>query len=139
MRTVRDADGNRCLLVKRSGESSRVRDPETGAERFVPNEELEVLDEDPLALAARAVPESARLVCRAARTDAALGLLVELDERGPTSARALLERYDRCESDLHGLVSELIAAGAVERTDVLGERGYRLTETASNGLDRLRE
>ena len=139
MRTVRDDAGNRYLLVKRSSESSRVRDPETGAERFLPNEELEVLDDDPLALAARAIPESVRLVCRAARTDAALGLLVELDERGPTSARALLERYDRCESDLHGLVSELVAAGAIERADVFGERGYRLTEEASDGLDRLRD
>ena len=138
MRTVRGPEGERYLLVKRSGESSRVRDPETGEERHLPNDELDVVDDDPLAVAARAVPENARRVCRAARTDAALGFLLELDDRGPASARALLDRYDRCESDLLGLVSELTAAGVVERTDVAGEPGYRLTEGTSEGLARLR-
>ena len=38
MRTV-DHDGDRYLLVKRSDESSLVRDPETGEERHLPNEE----------------------------------------------------------------------------------------------------
>ena len=35
MQTVRDADGETYLLVKRSGDSSRVRDPGTGEERYV--------------------------------------------------------------------------------------------------------
>ncbi|MFY4816290.1 DUF7346 family protein, partial [Haloarcula sp. AONF1] len=34
MQTVRDGDGETYLLVKRSAESSRVRDPATGAERY---------------------------------------------------------------------------------------------------------
>ena len=63
----------------------------------------------------------------------ALGLLVELDARGPLSVRALLD-YDLCESDLHGLVAELRAAGLVEEADVAGERGYDLTATAAEAL-----
>jgi hypothetical protein len=138
MRTVRSDSGKRYVLVKRSAESSRVRDPETGEERYVPTDRLEVLDDDPLAVAARAIPADVRTVCRAARTDASLGLLLELDRRGPTSARALIEEVDRCESDLHGLISELLAAGAIARTDVAGERGYRLADGVDEALQRLR-
>jgi len=65
VRTVEDGDGTRYLLVKRSGDASLVRDPATGEERYVPNDELSAVEgESPLETAARAVPEPARRVVR---------------------------------------------------------------------------
>ncbi|WP_335999562.1 DUF7346 family protein [Halorientalis halophila] len=139
MRSVRDDSGTRLLLVKQSGESSRVRDPTTGEERYVPNEALEPLDESPLATTARAVPESARTILTAVRDDRTLGLLLELDARGPLAVRDVLAAYDLCESDLHGALAEFRAAGLVAETTVAGERGYRITENASDGLAHLRD
>ncbi|MFW6435455.1 MAG: DUF7346 family protein [Halovenus sp.] len=67
---------------------------------------------------------------------AATSLLLELAVGGPASARELLDRFDVCESDLHGAVSELRAAGVLEPTTVYGERGYRATsEIASSERD----
>ncbi|MEM4781040.1 MAG: hypothetical protein QXG03_05715 [Halalkalicoccus sp.] len=40
MQTVEDAEGTRYLLLKRSGESSLVRDPDTGEERYLRNDTL---------------------------------------------------------------------------------------------------
>jgi hypothetical protein len=135
---VEDADGRRYLLVKRSGESSLVRDPTTGSEEYRPNDELTAVEASGLELAAEAVPESIRRVLRATHNDRALGLLLTLEDRGPTGARTLLDRTDLCESDLHGLLGEFRAAGLVAETDVAGERGYETTALASEGLDRLR-
>jgi hypothetical protein len=138
MRTVRDAQGNRYLLVKRSGSSSRVRDPETGSEQFLDNAELTVVEgESPLETAARGVPEATRRVLSAVHDDRSLGLLCELVDQ-PRSARHLLDAYDLCESDLFGLLGEFRAAGLVAETDVRGERGYEATETASSGVAHLR-
>ncbi|MFD1587159.1 hypothetical protein ACFR9U_09195 [Halorientalis brevis] len=139
MRSVRDESGTLYLLLKQSGESSRVRHPETGEERYIANDELEPVDgESPLATAARAVPDAARTVLTAVRDDRSLGLLLDLDARGPTPVRTLLSAYDLCESDLHGMLAEFRAAGLVEETRVAGERGYETTETAADGLDHLR-
>lgn len=137
MRTVAYGD-KRYLLVKRSTESSLVRDPETGEERYLPNDDLTVTGTAPLALAARAVPDESRRILTAVHSELALGFLVELDDRGPLSVREVLGSYDLCESDLHGLVGELRAAGLVAEAKVNGERGYRTTEAASEGLDQLR-
>jgi hypothetical protein len=138
MRTVEDEDGVRYLLLKESSESSLVRDPESDERRHVPNDALEpVAGESPLATAAGAVAEPVRTLLTAVPDERALGLLLELDERGPLGVRALLE-YDLCESDLHGLLAELRAAGLVTETEVAGERGYETTEVASEGLGRLR-
>ena len=137
MRTA-EHDGDRYLLVKSSGDSSLVRDPETGEERYVPNEELTVTGESPLVVAAGAVPEPQRRLLTAVHSESVLGLLVELDERGPLSVREILDRYDLCESDLHGRVTELRAAGLVEAADVGGERGYAVTDVATAALDALR-
>lgn len=140
MQTVRDETGSKYLLVKRSAESSRVRDPETGKERYVANERLEFVEgESPLAIASHAVPESVRQVMSAVRDDRALGLLLEVDTRGPVPARDLLSWDDYCESDLHGLLMEFRAAGLVVETEVASERGYRTTEQASDALSRLCE
>ncbi len=139
MRTVRDDSGARLLLVKRSGDSSRVRDPETGEERYVPNDRLEFVDDSPLETAATTVPDATRTILTAVRDDRALGLLFELDRRGSVAVRDLMRGYDLCESDLHGLLGEFRAAGLVDEATVAGERGYRLTETASEGLAALRD
>ncbi|MGQ4555758.1 DUF7346 family protein [Halobellus sp. GM3] len=139
MQTVRDASGDRYLLVKRSSESSRVRDPETGEERYLPNETLTFdRDDAPLAVAAGAVPEPVRRVVTAAHDDRSLGLLVELADRGPVSVVELLDAYGLCESDLHGLLAEFRAAGLLAETTVHGERGYDATETTRRAVASLR-
>lgn len=140
MQTVRDGDGRRYLRLKRSAESSLVRDPRTGEERYLPNDELTVVDGEPaLSVAARAVPGARRRLLRAVRDDATLGLLVLLADRGPLPVRRLLDATDCCESDLHGRLGELRAAGAVEEVRVAGERGYDATEEAAETLAALRE
>jgi hypothetical protein len=137
MRTVRDESGERYLLEKQSGESSRVRDPETGETFHRPTDALEPVDEPPLAVAAAAVPESVRALVVGVHGERALGLLVELDE-GPRAVRDLLAETALCESDLHGTLGELRAAGLVAETTVAGERGYRVTADAAAALDALR-
>jgi hypothetical protein len=139
MRTVRDDEGARYLLVKRSAESSLVRDPTTGSERYVPNGDLQVVgDASPLTTAAEAVPASVRRVLTATPNDRALGLLVELADRGPLAVRTLLDTYDLCESDLHGLLAEFRAAGLIAEARVAGERGYEATETTREAVSLLR-
>jgi hypothetical protein len=139
MRTVEDDAGDRYILLKESDEASLVRDPESGDRRHVPNETLEpVTGESPLVTAAGAVSRPVQAVLTAIPDERALGLLVELDERGPLGVRALLE-YDLCESDLHGLLAEFRAAGLVTEAEVGGERGYATTERASKGLARMRD
>lgn len=137
MRPVRDDEGRRYLLLKESRDSSLVRDPATGEECYLPNDRLDPAEESVLSAAARAVPESTRRVLSAVHDDRALGLLLELD-REPRSVRYLLDATDLCESDLLGLLSEFRVAGLLAEADVGGERGYRTTETASEGLARLR-
>jgi hypothetical protein len=135
MRTVRDESGRRYLLVKESSDASLVRDPETGTQQHLPNDELEPVEgESPLVTAARGVPAPVRRVLSAVHDDRSLGLLVELDARGPLSVHELLDAYDLCESDLHGLLAEFRAAGLIEEADVTGRRGYDATETTRAAL-----
>jgi len=139
MRTVRDEDGTHYLLVKESEESSLVRDPDTGDQMHLPNEDIEsVTGESPLSTAATAVPEGVRRVLTAVPDERALGLLLEVDARGPVGVRLLLDAYDLCESDLHGLLSEFRAAGLVVEADAGGQRGYDTTDAASEALATLR-
>lgn len=139
MRTVRDTEGKRYLLVKESSESSRVRDPETGEEFHLSNDDLESAGgESPLTTAAAGVPAPTRRVMTAVPNERALGLLVELVERGPLPVVQLLDAYDLCESDLHGLLSEFRAAGLIEEAEAYGQRGYDATETAKAGIEHLR-
>jgi hypothetical protein len=138
MRTVEDEDGDRYLLLKESGESSLVQDPDTGETGHVPNEEFEVVDgESPLETASGAVPGAVRTLVTAAHDERALGLLVEIDARGPVDVRTLTAAYDLCESDLHGLLGEFRAAGLLDEADIGGERGYDTTDTASEALRTL--
>ncbi len=135
MRTVRDADGNHYLLLKESGQSSLVRDPATGEQRHLPNDDWELVDgESPLETAASALPETIRRVVTAAHDERALGLLLEIDAQSPVGIRTLLSAYDLCESDLHGLLTEFRAAGLVEEATANGQRGYATTDEASEAL-----
>jgi len=139
MQTVRDGDGETYLLVKRSAESSRVRDPATGAERYVDNDDLRVVDgESPLATAASGVPDPVRQTLGAVRDDRSLGLLAVVVDSGPIAAIDLLDAADMCESDLHGALSELRAAGLVDEAEVAGRRGYEATPVAVEALGLLR-
>lgn len=133
MRTVEDGSGRRYLLVKRSAESSLVRDAETGRERHLPNQELSVVEgADPLVTAARAVVDPDVQSVAGISDPRVLGFLVVLSRRGPRSVRTILDGSTLCESDLHGLTGELRAAGLIEETTVDGERGYRLTEAGAS-------
>jgi hypothetical protein len=138
MQTVRDAAGDRHLLVKRSAESSLIRDPETGTEEYRPNDELTFEDDAPLSVQAAAIPEPLRRVVTAVHDERSLGLLVDLADRGPVSVVELLATTDLCESDLHGLFGELRAAGLVTETEVHGERGYDATDVAETAVASLR-
>ena len=139
MRTVRDADGSHYLLVKQSGDSSLVRDPETGGEHYVANDELSIVDdESPLSTAAAGIDAGVRRLLTATYDDQSLGLVIELVDRGPLSTVALLDSYDLCESDLHGLLAEFRAAGLVEEADSDGRRGYAATTLATQAVEKLR-
>lgn len=138
-RTVVDGGGNRYLLLKRSAESSLVRDPGTGERFHLQNDELTVLEDASTAeTVLRAVPEEVVAVVTAVHDERALALLWELDAEGPMSVRTLLASYDFCESDLHGLLAELTVAGLLEDTEVGGERGYDATDAAGEALAHLR-
>lgn len=137
-RPVRDGDGNRYLLLKQSGESSLVRDPETGERIHLPNEEIEVLDESAVSTVLDAVPDDVATLVTAVHDRRALALLLELDAEGPLAVRTLLSEYDFCESDLHGLLGELQAARLIAETTVVGERGYETTAAGARALAHLR-
>lgn len=139
MRTVSDDDGTRYLLLKQSSETSLVRDPETGAEQYIDNDRLEAVDgESPLVTAAAAVDAPVRRLLTATHNDQSLGLLVELVDRGPCSVLDLLDSYDLCESDLHGLLTEFRAAGLIEESTADGRRGYDATDLAATAVGQLR-
>jgi len=137
-RPVRDAAGNRYLLLKRSGESSLVRDPETGERQHLPNDEIELLEESAVPTVLDAVPDEVVTLVTAVHDERVLAVLLELDAEGPMAVRTLLAEYDFCESDLHGLLGELQAAGLVAETTVVGERGYETTAAGERALTALR-
>ncbi|RKD97510.1 DUF7346 family protein [Halopiger aswanensis] len=138
MKTVQDDTGKRYLLLKRSEQASLVRDPESGNECYVQNDRLESTDEHPFETAARTVPRSVRTLLEAVPDEKTLGLLVELERRGPLGIRTLLDVSDFCESDLHGRLTVLSAAGLLAETEVDGARGYRTTEECADALGVIR-
>lgn len=138
-RIVRDGDGKRYVLEKRSAESSRVRDPETGERRHLPNADLDPVEGgSSLGLAVDGLPPEVVALLTGVPDRRALGLVIELDQRGPTPVRGLLDVGELCESDLHGLLAVLEAGDLVTEVTVAGERGYETTDTASVALDRVR-
>jgi hypothetical protein len=139
MQTVRDEAGRRYLLLEQSGETSSVLDPVEGETREVKTAALDRVDEPPLETAALGVDDALRRVLTAVHDERALGLLLEIDRRGPVSVRTLLAESGLCESDLHGLLTEFRAAGMVAETDLAGGRAYDTTEACASGLEALRE
>lgn len=132
MRTVEDRSGRRYLLLKRARDASLVRDRETGERRHLPNEHLSPVEGvSPLETAAASLPGAARALASAVHDDRTLGLLVALESADGLTARALLDADEHCESDLHGQLAELRAAGLVEAATVDGEEGYRLADDAA--------
>ncbi|WP_246999482.1 DUF7346 family protein [Halosolutus gelatinilyticus] len=138
MKTVRDDTGKRYLLLKQSESASLVRDPETGNECYVRNDRLDVVGESALETAAQTIDSPIRTLLTNVHDEQTLGLLIELADRGPLRIRTLLDAYDVCESDLHGRLTVLSAAGLIDETEVAGERGYRITEPCRRALDVLR-
>lgn len=139
MQTVRDESGSVYVLLKRSSDTSRVRDPRTGEERYLPTDELELVDgRSPLESVASGVSESVRRVLSATHDDRSLGLLLSIADDGPVSVVWLLEETTLCESDLHGLLAEFRAAGLVTETDVDGRRRYKATATLEEAAELLR-
>jgi len=132
MQTVRDAAGETYLLVKRSAESSRVRDPATGEERYVDNDELRIVDgESPLATAASGVPAPVRRTLRAVRDDRSLGLWRSSSTRDRSPRSTSLDAADMCESDLHGTITEFRAAGLIDEAEVAGSAATRRLRSQS--------
>lgn len=139
MQTVRDEDDTRYLLLKRSDESSLVREPDSGEERYLDNANLSPAeDASALETAAAEVEAPIRRLLSAVHDDRTLGFLLVLDAGGPLSVRELLGIDALCESDLHGTLAELRAAGLLEEREVGGERGYATTELATDALSSLR-
>ncbi|MFB6310120.1 MAG: hypothetical protein ABEH64_02945 [Salinirussus sp.] len=135
MRTVMDQAGERYLLLKRSAEAWLVRDPQTGTERHLPAAHLsECPGTSPLEAAAAGVSSDVSEVLTEP-SPRALGLLAEIDRRGPISVRRILADYELCESDLHGLLTEFQAAGLIAEVEIGGERGYTATETLTAQCD----
>jgi hypothetical protein len=140
MRTVYHADGTQYLLCKESSESSLIRDPRSGEEKYVSNEELTIADTDdsPLVAAASGVPETVRTVLIASHGEDALGLLIELTDREGLSIVSMLDAYDYCESELNGQLAEFRAAGLITEIEIYGERGYGPTEMTKTAIESLR-
>ncbi|WP_226481667.1 DUF7346 family protein [Natrinema amylolyticum] len=139
MKTVEDDTGKRYLLLKQSDSASLVRDPKNGNECYIQNDRLEAVgEESALETAARSVSDPVLTLLTNVHDEETLGLLVELSERGALGVRTLLDGYDFCESDLHGRLTVLSAAGLLEETEVTGERGYRLTEDCETALETIR-
>ena len=51
----------------------------------------------------------------------------------------MMREYDQCESDLHGRLAELRAAGLIEEATIGGERGYDAAESTVEVLSMLRD
>lgn len=136
MRNARDETGAPVLVIEETADSCLVRDPVTGDRRSVPRDRLAPLDEPPLRTAARAVPDPVRRLLTAVPHDRALGLLLILEDE-PRSVPELATVCEICESDLHGLLGELRAAGLVRETTVDGTPGYRTTDIATAGIASL--
>ncbi|OVE86050.1 DUF7346 family protein [Natronolimnobius baerhuensis] len=138
MKTVQDDTGKRYLLLKQSTQASLVRDPDTGNECYIQNDRLESSDESTFETLAQTISPAVRTLLTNVHDETTLGILLELEARGPLSVRALLEADTCCESDLHGRLTVLSSADLIDETAVGGERGYRLTEECTTALEAIR-
>lgn len=138
MRTVTGPDGTRYVVRERRPDVWVLTDPSSGETTTAPPEDLTLVDGvDPLEIAASAVANPLRTLVLTVPDERALGLLVELRARGPTPVRTIVEWTDRCESDLHGLLTSLRAAGVIEETTRNGTQAYALTDDGATAIDEL--
>ena len=136
---VTDSEGRRYILEKRSSDASRVRDPATGERLHLPNDELDVVSgESALSLAAQTLSADAVSLITSVPDERTLGLLLELESRGPMSVRTVLDISSFCESDLHRRVALLVARDIIRETTINGERGYELTDRGQRGLSAIK-
>jgi hypothetical protein len=139
MDTVEDEAGNRYVLLKRSSDAWLVRDPVTGETEYRDPSTLTVDESaDSLATAAAGVPPTVRTLLTAVPNERVLGLVATVVDTEAVAVRTLLDQTTLCESDLHGAVAELVAAGLLAETTVAGERGYEATELAIEAIEHLR-
>jgi hypothetical protein len=140
MDTVEDEAGDRYVLQKRSSDAWLVRDPATGETAYRDPATLTVVEAaDSLATAANGVPAAVRTLLTAVPNERVLGVVATIVDREAVAVRTLLDETTLCESDLHGAIAELVAAGLLAETTVAGERGYEATELAIEAIDVLRE
>lgn len=140
MRLVRDASGRVNVVRSRGTEELTIVDPVTGAERTVSATTVApVADESELHLVADAIPTPIEPPLATVGDPRALGILGVLEAAGPLPATTMLAFESLCESDLHGIVGELRAAGLVEEAIVDGRRGYRTTQAAEDALAHTRD
>jgi hypothetical protein len=140
MDTVEDEAGNRYVLRKRSSDAWLVRDPASGETAYRDPATLTVVESaDPLATAAAGIPPAVRILLTAVPNERVLGLVATVVDRDAVGVRTLLDETTLCESDLHGAIAELFAAGLLAETTVAGERGYEATELARGAVEHLRE
>jgi len=140
MNTVEDENGRRFVLRKRSSDAWLVRDPATGEESFRDPSDLTLVTEaDALATAADGIPPAVRTLLSAVPNERVLGLVITIVDREAVGVRSLLAETTLCESDLHGAIAELVAAGLLAETTVAGERGYEATNLARDSIEQLRE
>jgi len=126
------SDGKRQYVLQRSdGEVCRLRELSEGTITTQPCSALTPVSPDEFVEVRGADIDIAG---PREQSERAVALAAELAIAGPTSARALLDRFDACESDIHGATTELRAAGLIEQTTVHGERGYRASERVSDAL-----
>jgi len=130
MRLVSDGE-QYCVLQRSNGEVCRVRELCNGTIITRPCSDLTPVSPDEF-VEARDVDID--ISGPRERSERAIALATEFAVAGPTSARVLLDRFDACESDIHGATTELRAAGLIKPTTVHGERGYRATERVSDAL-----
>jgi len=140
MDVVTDRSGQRFVVEKRSSDAWLVRSIDGGETTYRDPGELTVLENvAPLEGVAGSVPGPVRRLLTAVHDERVLGLVLTTVDRDGVAVRTLLAETTLCESDLHGALGELVAAGLLEETTVAGERGYAPTELARSAAASLRE
>lgn len=138
VRLAKGPEGAWVVVLEIESEQCRIGDLLSGESRWIRQEAVAIVDGVPLRAIGAAVPDAARQMEAAIRSDRELGLVLVVGTVGQVSVRALLDATSACESDLNGLLAELEAGDVLERTDVAGGRGYGLTEQAMKSLETLR-
>lgn len=123
------------MLLEIESNQCRIREVTSGESTWVKRSGISITDDVSLRRIGEAAPATTRDIESAIGTARGWGLVLVVGAASPVSVRALLDTTTECESDLNGLLTELEVGDILERTDVAGERGYQLTETASNVVE----